>query len=84
MRKAPSGCKTPKRDREEYALTKADLTFMIQHAKKIQDMLYYYCNMPENGTGEIEVHGICNTNKFEELYCMIADIRDNLGSIPLY
>ena len=81
---APKGCKTPKRDRDEYRLTSADLNFMIKQAQSIWDMLVYYCNMPENYTGSVYVEGDKNCEKFETLCEIIEDIKNDLWSMPQY
>ena len=81
---APKGCKTPKRDRDEYRLTSADLDYMTKAAKEIWDMLVYYCNMPENRTGEIIVEGDKNCEKFENLCGIIEDIKNDLWAMPQY
>ena len=53
--RVPQGCKTPKSDRDGYALTTADIRFMTAQIEKINDMLSYYVNMPENATGELVI-----------------------------
>lgn len=78
--KAPTGCKTPKRDRDEYALTKADITFMLNHAIQIENMLIYYNNMAENRTGELEVHGN-NSDLLEKLDSVIDNIKLYIGDV---
>ena len=78
---APKGCKTPKRDREEYRLTSTDLDFMVNHAAAIWDMLSYYCNMPENGTGNVYTEGESTYPKFERLCELIEDIKNDLWSM---
>ena len=78
---APKGCKTPKCDREEYRLTSADLTFMINAAESIWDMLSYYCNMPENYTGSVYVEGDGNCTKFDRLCELVEDIKNDLWSM---
>ena len=47
-------------------------------------MLVYYCNMPENQTGEIIVEGNKNCEKFETLCGIIEDIKNDLWSMPQY
>lgn len=77
---APTGCKTPKYDRSEYTLTKADLTFMLKRAKQINDMLGYYINMAENCTGELEARG-GNADTLEELYNVISEIKHTIACV---
>ena len=79
---APKGCKTPKRDCEEYRLSASDLNTMTKAAKSIWDMLVYYCNMPENRTGEIVV--VNNDEKFDALCGIIEDIKNELWSMSQY
>ena len=80
----PKGCKTPKRDRDEYHLTRTDLETMNKAAASIWDMLVYYCNMPENRTGEIEVHGDKNYELFVKLCNTLNSILDDLNNMNLY
>lgn len=51
----PAGCKTPAKDREDYCFTMSDIKFMTAQVEKIDAMLSYYINMPENRTGELAV-----------------------------
>ena len=81
--KKPEGCITPKRDREEYNLTVHDLKFMIDQADKINAMLSYYINMPENLTGELAVsfRNDKNYDLFPALAGKIEEIQDTLNNI---
>ena len=77
----PNGCKTPKRDREEYRLTRTDLEFMVKRAEDIWNMLSYYCNMPENYTGNVYTEGDSVYPKFERLCTLIEDIKNDLWAM---
>lgn len=79
----PQGCKTPKRDRESYDLTVADIRFMIGQANKISKMCSYYVNMPENRTGELSIafNSEKGYNLFEELCRKINDIQTTLEDV---
>lgn len=76
----PEGCKTPKRDREEYSLTVSDFKFMIEHANKINDMLSYYINMPENGTGDLAIE-FRNMNNYELLPTLCGKLDDIMTTL---
>ena len=83
FRKVPSGCRTPKRDRDMYMLTAADTRFMMENAKRIWDMLVYYCNMPENQTGEIQSGARSSEIILNELLPTLNNIIDELDCMVL-
>ena len=80
---APQGCKTPKKDRESYDLTTADLRFMIAQVDKIDRMLAYYVNMPENRTGELSLkfNSEKGYNVFEELCRKVDEVQTTLNDV---
>ena len=77
MKKA-EGCKTPARDREEYALTVGDFRFMEKQVMKVLGMLGYYSNMPENKTGELATK---NTDRLEYLIRQVEDVLTILEEV---
>lgn len=79
----PRGCKTPSRDRDEYTLTKKDAQFMQASALKIWQMLSYYCNMPENRTGEVQSGPAASEIIMNELLPTLNSIIDDLNCMTL-
>ena len=81
--RVPHGCKTPKVDREEYALTMADLRFMRAQVEKVWDMLSYYGNMPENGTGELVIafRSDKGYDAFTQLISRTEDVLNALNDV---
>lgn len=78
--KKPTKCITPKKDREAYKLTAADLRNLTKLVKEANDILAYYVNMPENKTGELEAS---DSQKFDVLYEAVEDLQTTLGEIAL-
>jgi len=76
--KKPEGCKTPTTDREQYNLTVPDLKFIEKQVMKINAMLSYYVNMPENKTGELAT---VNTDRLEYLIQQVDDIKTTLENV---
>jgi len=81
--KVPTGCRTPKRDRDMYMLTAKDARFMLENANRIWDMLVYYCNMPENRTGEIQSGERSSEIIMNELFPVLNSIIDELNCMVL-
>lgn len=79
--KKPEGCKTPNRNRDEYALTVPDIKFMEKQALKINRMLKYYVNMPENKTGELSTR---NYDRMDYLMDILDDIVNTLNGVSYH
>lgn len=80
MRRKPAGCKTPNRDAYSYTLTASDIKYMKTTLTKIDDMLMYYVNMPENRTGDLTVLGR-NFDKLRELADMLDGIKVSIDNV---
>lgn len=80
MTKIPAGCRTPNRDRNHYTLTKADIDFMTEAVRRVNEMLSYYINMPENETGELRITD-ANCCRLEDLIDDMDEARTALMEV---